>query len=83
MRWVYPPSGRVTTRQDGDGPAIVEVDLAQVTFLDAAGVGTLVAVCNRARAHRVRLRVRGATGLVSQVLEVCGVEHMLGAKADA
>lgn len=56
----------------------VEVDLSRVTFLDAGGVRVLLAGRRRARERGIAFRVRGATGLCQQVLEVAGVLDVLG-----
>lgn len=67
---------------DGGSPAMIEVDLTGTSFLDASGVGALVDAQNVASAAGRGLRVRGATDLVLQVLEICGVVGFLGANAD-
>jgi stage II sporulation protein AA (anti-sigma F factor antagonist) len=58
----------------------VEVDLADVTVLDASGIGVLLAARNRARTRGKELRVAGATGLPLTVLETTGVLDVLGGK---
>jgi anti-sigma B factor antagonist len=60
----------------------IEVDLSQVTFLDAAGIGALIAAHTNARNHRLTLSVYGAAGLVRQVLEITGAAKVLAAHAD-
>jgi RNA polymerase sigma-B factor len=62
---------------EADPPKRIDVDLAAVRLLDASAVGVLLAVRNRARSRGVQLRVRGATGLPRQVLDVCGVDKLL------
>lgn len=62
--------------------AVIEVDLTEASFLDAAGVGALMDARNAVTAAGRRLRVRGAAGLLLQVLEICGVVDLLGAKSD-
>jgi anti-anti-sigma factor len=64
-------------------PAMIEVDLTNVSFLDAAGVGALVDARNAVAAAGRQLRVRGAVDLVLEVLEICGVVEFLGVKADS
>ncbi|GAA1387875.1 MULTISPECIES: STAS domain-containing protein [Catellatospora] len=49
-------------------PRRLVVDLAQVTFLDAGGVGVLVQAAAAAQAARIPFRVRGADGIAARVL---------------
>jgi anti-sigma B factor antagonist len=58
----------------------VEVDLAQVRFLDASAIGVLLAARHRAQAVGIGFRVRNATGLPRKVLEITGVLGVLGGK---
>lgn len=60
----------------------IEVDLSQVTFLDAAGIGALIAAHTTAHDHGLTLSVHGATGMVQRVLEITGAAKVLAAKAD-
>jgi anti-sigma B factor antagonist len=55
----------------------VTVDLAEVTLLDAYGVGVLLAGRNRARTAGVRFRVSHAEGIVREVLEIVGLLDVL------
>jgi anti-anti-sigma factor len=52
----------------------VVVDLSRVTFIDARGIGALVAARNQ-MGHR--LEFRGAHGFVRRVFAVAGVESLL------
>lgn len=54
-------------------PAEVQVDLAEVTFLDAVGIGVLVRGRNAARSAGVGFSAYNARGVVLQVLEVVGL----------
>jgi anti-anti-sigma factor len=56
-----------------DGVRHVAVDLAHVTFLDASGVGVLLAAQNRALAAGKVLRVCAAAALPLRVLKITGV----------
>jgi anti-anti-sigma factor len=60
----------------------VEVDVREVTLLDASGIGVLLAARNHARARGKDLRMYGASGLPLNVLEVTGVLGVLGGKPD-
>ena len=53
-------------------------DLSEVGFLDAAGVTALMRAHQRARETGSRLTVRGAHGVARRVLQICGVELLLG-----
>lgn len=64
------------------GAERVDVDLTEVTLLDASGVGVLLAARNRAIARGRTLRVYGAAGLPLRVLEITGVLGLLGGKSD-
>jgi anti-anti-sigma factor len=56
-----------------DGSRHMVVDLANVTVLDASGVGVLLAAQHRAHTAGKELSVCAATGIPLQVLEVTGV----------
>lgn len=58
----------------------VEVDLHGIRFLDASGVGVLLALRNRAKSHGIAFRAFGAAGLPRRVLEISGVLDLLGGK---
>jgi anti-sigma B factor antagonist len=55
------------------GESRVVVDLARCTFLDSSGLNALVRARERAEAEIV---LRGATGLVRQVLEISGLDQL-------
>jgi len=68
-------------------PRIAVLDLAEVTEIDAAGIGVLVAVRNRAEASGVGLKLMNLTPRVEDLLEltrlrssfeICSVREMLG-----
>jgi len=59
----------------------VEVDMTNVTLLDASGVGVLLAAQNRAQTAGKRLDVCAVTALPLQVLEITGVLGQLHAKS--
>lgn len=63
-------------RTAGTGPVVV--DLARVSFLDSSGVQALVDGYHSAMVAGGTLTVRGAHGTVARVLEIVGVDHMLG-----
>jgi anti-sigma B factor antagonist len=62
-----------------DGVTAVQVDLSAVQFLDSSGIGLLVRGRRMADARGVGYQVRGARGMVRQVLEMTGVwAHLSG-----
>jgi anti-anti-sigma factor len=56
----------------------VRCDLSGVTFFSAAGVSALLAGRRRAGENGSRLEVRGAHGITRRVLEITGLETLLG-----
>jgi anti-sigma B factor antagonist len=65
-------AGRVA----GAGPVIV--DLSQVSFLDSSGIQALLDGYHTAMVAGGTLTVRGAHGTVARVLEIVGLDRMLG-----
>ena len=68
-------------------PRIAVLDLAQVTEIDAAGIGALVSVRKRAKTRGVALKLMNLTPRVEDLLEltrlrsafeICHVPEMLG-----
>ncbi len=57
-------------------PELVVVDLSDVTFLDGAGVGLLVALHNRQRGHGGRVHLRSVSRRVAKVLRLTGVSAL-------
>ena len=64
-----------------DGVQRVEVDLADLDFLDASGVGVLLSFRSQAEAQGKTVGLRRVAGLPLRVLEVTGVLGLLDAKA--
>lgn len=61
-----------------DGPAVVVVDLSEVTFLDASGLSVLVMTSTRLRGRGARLALRAAPPRVRWLLELTGLSVTLG-----
>jgi anti-anti-sigma factor len=59
------------------GRPVVVVDLCDVTFIDVAGVGLLVALRNRQLAHGGRVHLRRVPAQVARVLQLTGVAGFL------
>jgi anti-sigma B factor antagonist len=72
----------VLRRLIGEKPTVLVVDLREVTFLDSAGVRLLL------QAHRWQqeagnsLRVVPGGGMARRVLEVSGLDRILGIRGD-
>jgi anti-anti-sigma factor len=58
-------------------PMEIAVDLAGVTFIDAVGIGVLIAGRNAARAAGVGFSVRSPQPLVVRVIDVLGLAETL------
>lgn len=61
----------------------VELDVAQVTFMDSSGVGGLVYLYKRLQAEGRSLMVRGLSGQPRQLLEHLSVAGILSPAANA
>ena len=59
------------------GRPVLVVDLCDVTFIDVAGVGLLVALRNRQHAHGGRVHLRRVPVQVSRVLQLTGLAGVL------
>lgn len=60
-------------RSDVAGASTVQVDLAEVTFLDTTGLGVLIAACKRVRGTSGTYFVTCGEGIARRVLEVSGL----------
>ena len=58
-------------------PAEVKIDLSEVTFIDATGVGALVAGRQMAQRCGVGFAVQNAKGVVLRVLDILGLTEAL------
>jgi anti-anti-sigma factor len=52
----------------------VTIDLAEVTFLDSTGIGSLVAISNAARAKDVPLVLRSVPERITKLLAITGLD---------
>ncbi len=57
------------------------IDLSELSFMDSSGVAALVRIRNRALEQGWVLRLRGASGIVANVLRVTGVDAILTMEA--
>jgi anti-sigma B factor antagonist len=69
---------RLDALLDGDAEEFV-VDLAQVTFLDSAGLCVLAAAHRRAARQGVRMRVLATSRAVIRPLQITGLWELLDA----
>jgi anti-sigma B factor antagonist len=60
------------------GMVRVVVDLADVTFIDSSGLGILVGAAKRLEAANGRLAIRNPRPQAQQVLELTGLDEVLG-----
>lgn len=60
-----------------EGSTRVEIDASGLTFLDAAGLGELVACRAMAKTRGARLRIRGVNGKARELLRMTGLERSL------
>jgi anti-sigma B factor antagonist len=59
------------------GRPLLVVDLSEVTFIDVAGIGLLVALRNRQHAHGGRVHLRRVPAQVTRVLRLTGLAGFL------
>ena len=59
-----------------NGHTTIEIDLSRTTFMDCAGLGTLVGLSNLARARNGGVRLLNPTPLVQQLFDVVRAGHM-------
>jgi anti-anti-sigma factor len=64
---------RLLTVMDAHRPVVIDVDLAEVSFLDCSGIGVLVVVRSAAEKVRCQVWVSQPQPIVSSVLEVLGL----------
>ena len=55
-------------------PNQIVIDIADLTFCDSLGLGTLVVLSRVAQAQRTRLTLRNPTAFFTRMLEVTGLE---------
>ena len=65
------------------GQRVIVLDLAQVTRIDAAGVGELVRAFNLAAAVNARVQITNASPWVREVLDRAGVLDLLTGEMEA
>ena len=74
----YTAPGLRTQLHEATGEAdLVVVDLAEVTFIDSAGLGALVGAHRRMREEGGRLRIVRPPALVARAFELTGLDDVL------
>ncbi len=75
----YTAPGLRTELHDATGgnAKLVVVDLTSITFIDSAGLGTLVGAHRRMRESGGRLRVVRPPALVARAFELTGLDEVL------
>jgi anti-anti-sigma factor len=63
-------------RGDLNGHTTIEIDLSGTTFMDCAGLGTLIALRKLARARNGDVRLLNPTPLVQRLFDVVRAGHM-------
>jgi anti-sigma B factor antagonist len=64
-------------------PAVLFVDLAQITFMDSMGIGILLAAHQRAAAVGCRFTVSSMSPVIESLLKMSGLTHALTADGSA
>jgi anti-sigma B factor antagonist len=64
------------------GVRTVVIDLAEVTFLDSAGIGALISGRRACTAVDTAFHIRNAHGRVAEVLDLTGVTQFLAAPTE-
>jgi anti-anti-sigma factor len=59
------------------GARVIRVDLAEVEFVDAGGVGSWLKLQREARTHGCDLVFTNPRGIVARVIDVLGLESLL------
>ncbi len=65
------------TRVEGEGPAIVALDLSRVTFLDSSGLRVIVSADQRARRENRRFVVVRGPETVQRVFSITRLDEQL------
>ena len=59
-----------------NGHTTIEIDLSGTTIMDCAGLGTLIALSNLARARNGGVRLLNPTPIVQRLFDVVRARHM-------
>lgn len=61
-----------------EGTREITVDLSDLRFIDATGLGVLVQALRQAEKHHMSFRVHDPRGEVDMVLRLCGLADVMG-----
>ena len=67
---------RVIASAEADHPRVI-IDLSRVSFLDAAGLGALIAGRDAVVEHDGALTLAAPSGAARRALDICGVDHVI------
>jgi anti-sigma B factor antagonist len=56
-----------------EAPTAIEIDLADVGFIDSSGLRAIISLSNRAKEQRVEISVTGLSAAARRVLEITGL----------
>jgi len=73
-----PPVKAVIEQLLADGHRTVILDLSALDFLDAAGLGMMVATSNRLAGLGGALTVESASTMARRLFHLCSLDHLLG-----
>jgi anti-anti-sigma factor len=72
---------RETVERAGAGAEMVELDFADVHFIDSSGTGIFVRLCLDLQAQGVAVRARNVPPVVAQVFDMLKVRALVGDEA--
>ena len=78
MTTVNTLSYTLTTVLAQERPLHIDVNLAEVTFMDSSGINALMACRAEATPRGCRITISHPRPMVSRVLDVTGVNHLFG-----
>jgi anti-sigma B factor antagonist len=88
-RWRFEPAGEIDMANAGSLTAAcadlierrdvtLELDLAEVSYLDSSGIGAVVSVLRAIESRGGTVHITNPSGIVARVLELSGLLPLLG-----
>jgi anti-anti-sigma factor len=71
-----------TAELNDDGPGDINLDLDEVTFIDASGVSAVVAADEEQTRRHTELHVRSCNAFVRRVFTLCGLGRLVGGPSE-
>ncbi|MFO7786470.1 STAS domain-containing protein [Vreelandella utahensis] len=65
-----------TEALDTPGAKYIVLDLSKLDYLDSAALGTLLLLREKAQDRSIEILIRGATGVVQEILEIAHFQRM-------